>query len=434
MSTGGLPRLIGVESPMIKKATVSLLLCAAIAIAFVAGSWRARQETVSASGLHGRRILYYVDPMHPSYKSDTPGIAPDCNMPLEPVYADGGAPPDIAPNAATAHVITVDAAKQQVIGVRVAAVEETAGAERIRLFGRVAAAETRIYKMNAGLDGYVRDLSGVTTGSAVRKDEWLLTYSSPEIRQPIAGFVSTLDALDRETRNGTVTSTQMEFARTAEAQAYDRLIVLGMSPLQIAGVRASRTIPANVEVTAPAGGFIIARNVTAGEKIMKGSELFRLADLRQVWVIADVPPGDAERVQPGMRAEISVGGRVLPAGARVSGAVLPQFDAATQSAKIRLEIDNPGFVLRPDMFVDVHLLIPYAATMTVPADALVASGLRTTVFLERSAGVFEPRQVRTGRTLGDRVEILHGLVDGDRIVTSGTFLLDAETRMHGHDQ
>jgi Cu(I)/Ag(I) efflux system membrane fusion protein len=227
---------------------------------------------------------------------------------------------------------------------------------------------------------------------------------------------------------------QMGYARIAQEQAVDRLITLGMSWLQIEHIRQTHTIPANVEITAPADGFIVGRYVTAGEKIMRGTELFRIADLRKVWVVADVPPGDADRVKPGMTAEVTLAGRTLPVRARVSGDVLPQFDATTQSSKIRLEIDNPGFALRPDMFVDVQLLVPYAATLTVPADALVASGLRNTVFVERSAGIFEPRQVHTGRRLGDRVEVLSGLSEGDRIVVSGTFLLDSESRMHAHDQ
>jgi membrane fusion protein, copper/silver efflux system len=420
---------------MIKKASYSILLCAAIGGAFVAGSWRSHTDTVIASGLHGRRILYYVDPMHPSYKSDKPGVAPDCNMPLEPVYADGAPASDLGPSAGASNRITVDATKQQVMGVRVGTVDAASGTERVRLFGRVAADETRIYKLNAGLDGYARDLAPVTTGSAVRKDEWLLTYSSPEIRQPIQGFVTALDGEARELRNEiTMSTTQLSYVRLAQEQAVDRLITLGMSPLQIEKIRKTHDIPANVEITSPADGFIIGRFVTAGEKIQKGSELFRLADLRQVWVIADVPPNDAERVKPGTIAELSMGGRALPMRARVSGDVLPQFDPATQSSKIRLVVDNPGFTLRPDMFVDVHLLVPYGSAVTVPRDAVVASGLDSTVFVERTAGVFEPRLVRTGRRYADRVEILDGLTAGERIVVSGTFLLDSESRMHAHDQ
>jgi RND family efflux transporter MFP subunit len=417
-----------------KNATFSIVLIAAAAAAYLAGAWHTPRETVTAAPLHTRAILYYVDPMHPSYKSDKPGIAPDCNMALEPVYADGGAPPDVAPDGKNAGAIVVDAAKQQIIGVRVGSAASQPGVDRVRLFGRVAAEETRVYKMNAGLDGYVRDLSSFTTGSAVKKDDWLITYSSPEIRQPIQGFVAALDSIDREAKNGAVGSMQMGYARIAQEQAVDRLITLGMSWLQIEHIRQTHTIPANVEITAPADGFIVGRYVTAGEKIMRGTELFRIADLRKVWVVADVPPGDADRVKPGMTAEVTLAGRTLPVRARVSGDVLPQFDATTQSSKIRLEIDNPGFALRPDMFVDVQLLVPYAATLTVPADALVASGLRNTVFVERSAGIFEPRQVHTGRRLGDRVEVLSGLSEGDRIVVSGTFLLDSESRMHAHDQ
>ena len=420
---------------MIKKASYFVLLCAAIGGAFVAGAWRSRDQTVTASGLHGRRILYYVDPMHPSYKSDKPGIAPDCNMPLEPVYADGEAPPDVRPDAANARGIAVDAATQQTIGVRVTTVAAQAGVDRVRLYGRVAAEETRVYKLNAGLDGYVRDLSGFTTGSAVKKDDWLITYSSPEIRQPIQGFVAALDALDRESKKEiTISEVQVTYAKIAIEQAYDRLITLGMSPLQIEKIRATHDIPANVAITAPADGFIVGRFVTAGEKIMRGTELFRIADLRKVWIVADVPPGDAGRVTPGMTADVTLAGRTLPVRARVSGDVLPQFDPSTQSSKIRLDIDNPGFALRPDMFVDVHLLLPYAATITVPAEALVASGLTNAVFVERRAGVFEPRPVHTGRRLGGRVEMLQGLDRGDRIVVSGTFLLDSESRMHGHDR
>ena len=419
---------------MIRTASYFAFLCAAIGGAFAAGSWRSHPDALSASGLHSRRVLYYVDPMHPSYTSDKPGIAPDCNMQLEPVYADGGGPPDVPPATTRDGGIVVDSATQQMIGVRIGTVGSQAGVDHLRLYGRVAAQETRVYKLNAGLDGYVRDLSGFTTGSAVKKDDWLVTYSSPEIRQPIQGFVAALDSSDRETKNATVDSPQMVYGKIAVDQSVDRLITLGMSRLQIERIRKTHTIPANVEITAPADGFVVGRYVTAGEKIMKGTELFRLADLHKVWVIADVAPGDAARVRPGMSADITLAGRTMPVRARVSGDVLPQFDPATQSSKIRLDIDNPGYALRPDMFVDVHLLVPYAVALTVPADALVASGLRNTIFVEAAPGQFEARQVRTGRRLGDRIEILEGLSAGERIAVSGTFLLDSEIRMHGHDQ
>jgi Cu(I)/Ag(I) efflux system membrane fusion protein len=325
--------------------------------------------------------------------------------------------------------------------VRVATVEESSGAEQLRLLGRVVAAEPRMFKLIAGLDGYAREVSDVTSGSQVRKDQWLMTISAPEIRQPVQGFIATLDSIDRETRNGTVTSVQIAFAKATGDQAVDRLLTLGMSPIQIEEIRRTHVVPPNIHMTAPAAGFVVARNVSTGEKIEKGSELFRIADLRQVWVLADVAAQDAQLITPGMSAELSLGGRPLPLRARVTTGVLPQFDAETQHFKLRFEVDNTAFALRPEMFVDVDVTVNHGRTIEVPADAVVGAGLKNTVFVERSAGLFEPRGVKVGRRAGGRVEILEGVAPGERIVVSGTFLLDSESRMRagaparvdGHD-
>jgi Cu(I)/Ag(I) efflux system membrane fusion protein len=117
-----------------------------------------------------------------------------------------------------------------------------------------------------------------------------------------------------------------------------------------------------------------------------------------------------------------------PLQARVSD-VLPEFDAATRTLKVRLEAENPGFALRPGMFADVSLTVLLPPTVTIPADSVIDTGRRKTVFIDRGGGFFEPREIRTGRALGDRVEVLQGLVEGDRIVVSGNFLLDSESRL-----
>jgi membrane fusion protein, copper/silver efflux system len=419
---------------MLRKATYSCLLVVAIAAAFFAGTSRGDRDTVRAAADHGRRVLYYVDPMHPDYKSDKPGIAPDCNMALEPVYADPDPGPAAIPAGAAAGTIAVDAAKQQAIGVRVGTAEQKDATEKLRLFGRVAAAETKVFKVNTGLDGYVREISEVTTGSQVHKYDWLATYSSPEIRQPVQGYLATLESADREARNGTVTSVQMAFAKAGLEQYIDRLITLGMSRPQIDEITKTRVVPADVTIAAPADGFVIARNVTPGEKVQKGTELYRIADIRQVWVLAEVVAQDAPLVKPGMTAEIALAGRTTPLIAHVSRQVLPQFNATTQYYTVRFDVDNPEYALRPDMLVDVDLQVRSGLAMTIPADAIVRSGLRNSVFVERSAGVFEPRDITVGRRSGDRVQVVSGLSAGERIAISGTFLLDSESRMHRHDQ
>ena len=425
-----------------KNANLSFLLLGVLGAGFLAGSWYNQRERVSASSLRARKILYYVDPMHPAYKSDKPGIAPDCGMQLEPIYADGGSsvaagadlkvgpskdgtggPSDSAPGA-----VNISPEQQQLIGVRVSPVEKSSLTERLRLYGRVAPDETRLYTINVGIDGFIRQISDVTTGSHVRKHEWLATFSAPEARGAIQGYLVTLDVLER-TKKGAEGPTPVDLASAGVQQAIDRLLTLGMSSVQIEEIARTRQVPANIKITAPEDGVVLARSISIGQKFERGDELYRIADLRRVWILADVFGREAEYVRPGMVAHVSVAGRPHTFRARVSGEVLPQFDAASQSVKVRLEADNPGYVLRPDMSVDVELQIPFPPTITVPVDAVIDSGVQRTVFVERAAGVFEPREVETGWRFGDRVEIVKGLAEGDRIVVAGTFLLDSESRI-----
>lgn len=412
------------------KASLSVLLLGVLGAGFLAGSWYNQRERVSAASLPARKVLHYVDPMHPAYKSDKPGIAPDCGMQLEPIYEDRGQQP--APEAPAsgmaAGAVNISLEKQQLIGVRVSPVEKTSATERLRLYGRVAADETRLYRIDVGIGGFIRELSGVTTGSHVRKDEWLATFFAPEARSLIQAYLVTLDVLDR-TRNTADAQTAINLATAGVQQSIDRLLTLGMSSVQVEEIGRTRQVPPNVRITAPAAGFVVARNVSAGQKFERGDELYRIADLRRVWVLADVFGREAEYVQPGMIAQVSLPGRTRSFRARVSRDVLPQFDAASQSVKVRLEADNPGYLLRPDMFVDVDLLIPLPPTIAVPVDAVLDSGRKKTVFVERGDGVFEPREVETGWRFGERVEIVRGLRAGDRIVVSGRFLLDSESRM-----
>jgi RND family efflux transporter MFP subunit len=413
-----------------KNVTVSVLLLGVLGTGFLAGSWYSQRERVSAASLRARKILYYVDPMHPAYKSDKPGIAPDCGMQLEPIYDDGEqhtaveAPASrVAPGA-----VTISPEKQQLIGLRVSQVEKASGTERLRLYGRVAPDETRLYRIDVGIDGFMREISTVTTSSHVRKDEWLATFSAPEARSPIQGYLVSLDVLDRSRKAGD-SPAQIDLARASLQIAVDRLLTLGMSSLQIDEIGRTRQVPPNIKITAPADGFVLARNVSTGQKFERGDELYQIADLRRVWILADVFGREAEYFRPGMAAQVSLPGRTRSFRATVSSDVLPQFDAGSQSVKVRLEADNPGYLLRPDMFVDVDLLIPLPPTIAVPVDAVLDTGLRKTVFVERSAGVFEPRGVETGWRFGGRVQIVNGLVPGDRVVVSGTFLLDSESRL-----
>jgi RND family efflux transporter MFP subunit len=414
-----------------KRGTAAVVVLAALGAAFLAGMSYNQRAGLSASALRARRVLYYVDPMHPSYRSDKPGIAPDCGMQLEPIYEDGDGPAAVRtsrPPRAQSIYVSID--KQALSGVQIGAVQRAAGRERVRLYGRVAADETRQYRINVGIDGYVRDVSAATTGSRVVKGEWLATVSAPDLRTAAQAYLVTLDIVDRSRKAGD-SQAQLDIASAGVQQAMDRLLTMGMSPVQLEEIKRTRLLPASMRITAPADGFVLARSASIGQRIANGDELYRVADLGHVWVMADAFGSDVDYVAPGLEARVSIPGRAMSLPARVSRDVPPQFDGDSQSAKVRVEVNNPSAVLRPGMFVDVDVTTARAPGIEVPADAIVDSGLARTVYVERSAGVFEPREVETGRRAAGRVEIVKGLAAGERVVVAGTFVVDAERRVRG---
>ena len=206
------------------------------------------------------------------------------------------------------------------------------------------------------------------------------------------------------------------------------LINLGMSPLQFKALSRDKQIAQEIILSAPVTSFVLARNVTPGQKYNSGEELYRLADLSRVWVLADLFENEAKYIRPGEKVRVTLPHQDEKFMATVSE-VLPQFDPATLTLKVRLEVDNPKFALRPGMFMDVKFPINLPASVNVPAEAILDTGAKKIVFVDRGNGLFEPRRVKTGWRLGDRVEILEGLAPGESIVVSGNFLIDSESRM-----
>jgi membrane fusion protein, copper/silver efflux system len=414
-----------------KKVALAIFLFLLAAGAFWAGSWYNQRTVASNSHSGGRKILYYVDPMHPAYKSDKPGIAPDCGMQLEPVYADAASTASGQGNGSyqSDSVVTVSPEKQQLMGVRVSPVEKASGTHTIRLSGRVVPDETKVYKLNAGVQGYIREVSGVTTGSQVKKDQVLATFSAPTALMTIQTYILNIGAEERFTKDvKEVGGLPLPAVNANIQQRSQQMQDVGISAVQMEEIKRTRLVPDSLRILAPADGFVLARNVSPGLKFDRGAEWYQIADLGQVWILADVFENEAQYLRPGVRARVSLPNQSKTFPARVSE-VLPQFDAATRTLKVRLEADNPGYLLRPDMFVDVELPISFPPTIAVPVDAVLNSGLKKTVFVERGEGFFEPREVETGWRFEDRVQIIKGLAAGERIVVGGNFLVGSESRL-----
>ena len=403
---------------------------ATVCLVLVAGGFAAgRYLPASGPAASARKAVRYQCPMHPSFTSDKPGNAPCCGMALEPVHEGGDA--GHAGAHRTAGTVTMDAGLRQLQGVKIGAVEHGAVPQALRLFGRVVPDETRVYTVNAGMEGSIRELSGVTTGTVVHRDQWLGAFFSADIRSPLQGFLTSLEAQgmnDASRANaGLVAAAGSTPSRNAQFAA-ERLRGMGVSPRQLERMRQKRELPLTIDILSPADGVVIARSVTLGQRFDKGAEWFRIASLDRVWVLVDVLEADLPLARPGTSVRVSVPGRsgALPA---IVSRIPPQFDAASRTMKVRLEMDNPGMVLRPDMFVDAVLQIHRPASLTLPVDAVVDTGLRRTVFVEKGEGVFEPRAIETGWRSGGRVEVLSGLEPGERVVLSGTFLVDSESQL-----
>lgn len=389
---------------------------ALLAVSFLAGArWTQVQGRSTA---RDRAARFHACPMHPQYRSAHPGDCPTCGMRLVPV-------PDEEEGAAAVHpaggavlpagAVRVTPERQQIIGVRLGVVEQASGRRTLRTTGRVTPDENAVYPLVAGADGLVRGVRGATTGSLVKRNEVLLTFFAAEFVNAQLSYFSGLDTL-----------------RVANQDALERfansLRNLGVSEGQLARIRTDRRLDQYIDVVSPVDGFVLDRKASAGLRCDRGFEFYRIADLRRVWILADVYENQAPFIQPGAKALITSQQQGRRLDATVSRAE-PVFDEATRTLKVRLVADNPGLALKPGMFVDVEFELELPPSMVVPSEAIVDSGLRKTVFVDRGEGTFEPRQVETGWRLSDQVEITRGLMVGERIVISGTFLMDSESRM-----
>jgi RND family efflux transporter MFP subunit len=366
-----------------------------------------------------RAVLYYRDPHDPNYKAHVPGLNPETGKELVPVYAgDAGMPPG------TVHI---SPEKQQLIGVRYGVVEQDAAARTIRANGRVAADETKVARVQTKIEGWIEKIYVDFVGKSVRKGEPLLTLYSPEMlatQQEYLLAIKTRDIL----RKSTVPALQQDSNGVVEA-ARRRLELWDLSEAQIKQIEQTGKPLTNITLHSPTSGYVTQKNALPNQRITPETELYTIVDLSRVWVMADVYEYQAGSIRIGQRAAVRVAaypGRSFPATVSY---IQPQINPETRTLQVRLEMSNPNLLLKPEMFVTVDLAIGASPRVVVPLNAVLNSGLRQTVFVDRGNGYLEPRRVRTGQQFGDRMEILEGLNIGERIVTSGTFLIDSESQL-----
>ncbi|MCW5968668.1 MAG: efflux RND transporter periplasmic adaptor subunit [Blastocatellales bacterium] len=402
-----------------------VLLIAVLAVAGYLQRERVRRffATRDAAQTAGKKILYWVDPMHPAYKSDKPGTAPDCGMDLVPVYEEAAQTGVNLPPG----TIQISPERQQLIGVQYGEAAQRYVSRTLRAVGRLAYDETGITHVHTKYEGWIEEVFVDFTGKLVAKGQPLVSIYSPELLQTQQEFL-----LARRGRIELAGSPYREASFGIGAlyeAARKRLELWDLTEAQIQELERSGKPVRALPIYAPNGGFVTARNAFQRQRVTPETELYTISDLSRVWVIADIYEFEAPEIVLGQAAAVTLAyfpGRVYHG--RVTY-IYPQVDAATRTLKARIEIPNADFALKPDMYANVELKIDYGRHVVVPEEAVMDSGADQTVFVAREGGYFEPRRVRLGAKVDREYIVLAGLKAGERIVTSANFLIDSESRL-----
>ena len=398
----------------------TLSLAIGVALAALAVGWmvgRATNEAPTAAATSTktpsaeRKVLYYRNPMGLPDTSPVPKKDP-MGMDYVPVYAD-----DAPPAAPGTVVLPPD--KVQALGVRTEAVKREDLATTVRTSGTVEVDETRQYAIAPRFEGWVERLYANQTGMRVRAGQPLLSVYSPQ-----------LAAAQQEYRLADETARRLAMTDPASAASMVRLRDAARTRLRNWEISDAQLGKTGLVLTAPADAVVIEKPVVQGARFAPGETILRLADLSTVWVIAKVPAAQAAGIRPRQPARFET---VALPGQVAEGEVTfvqPIIDAMTRTVDVRIALPNPTGDLRPGLYGTVLLEEPGAGpVLTVPRSAVLDSGTRQVVLVETGPGRFAPRDVTLGRRGGDRIEILDGLAEGEQVVVSANFLIDAESNL-----
>ncbi|MDH4226825.1 MAG: efflux RND transporter periplasmic adaptor subunit [Deltaproteobacteria bacterium] len=362
-----------------------------------------------------RKILYWHDPMDPSFKSDKPGKSP-MGMDLTPVYEDeaGGA-------VGAGGAISIGALATQTIGVRTEKAGHAEVTRHIKTVGRVEFDEKRVYQVHAKVDGWIEKLYVSSTGADVKKDDMLLSIYSPALVSAEEEYLLALKNRKKMEKAG---------RESFVALSRKRLELYDVPAHQIKELEKTGEIIKSLHIHSPVSGIVVDKPVTEGMYVEPGTKLYTLADLSVVWVIADVYEKDIAWIKAGQKADITVASYPGKTFDGTVSFVYPFVEDQTRTNKVRLVLDNKDGLLKPDMYATVSFksTVKHAA-VAVPSEAVIRSGERSVVIVSLGGGKFEPRNVTLGVEGEGIYEITDGVKEGEDVVTSAQFLIDSESSM-----
>jgi len=369
-----------------------------------------------------RRILYYRSPMDPSVRSDGPR-KDDMGMDFVPVYEDETTSPVVAGRA----MVALSPERRQLLGVRSEAVTRRHLDRTIRTVGRVAMDERRLHHVHTKYEAYVEKLYVNFIGQMVRKGDHLAALYSPELVATQQEYLLAYRAQQGLAQSG-IASVAKGGTDLLEA-ARQRLLFWDVAPADIEALERTGQVQRTVDLHAELPGYVLQKSAVHGMRVMPADILFDIADFSAVWILADVYESDLATVELGMAAEVTLPYQPGRTWRGTVAFVNPIVEPGTRTVKVRIEVANEDYALKPDMFADVVLRRELGDALFVPESAVLKPGDRQLVFLDRGDGRLEPREIVTGARVEGGYAVLSGITEGDKVVTSANFLIDSESSL-----
>ncbi len=324
--------------------------------------------------------------------------------------------------------VTLSPEKRQLIGVRTATAGYQVVDRRTRTVGKVDVNETKLAYVNTKISGWVKKLYIDYTGQHVKKGQPLLSLYSPDLVSAQEEYLLALQASKSASAAGgfkEVDASRLSLLESAKR----RLRLWDITDAQIEELEKTGKPGTDMTVFAPLDGIVLEKMVLDGAYITPGMNLYKIADLSTVWIIADLYEYEVPLVKVGQKARVSLPYEPGTVYRATVNYIYPTLDPATRTVKVRLTMENPGLMLKPEMYANVEISASSGSRLAIPAEAVLDTGVRQIVYVEKKPGVYEMREVKLGMRGETSVEVLSGIKKGERVVTSGNFLIDSESQL-----
>ncbi len=416
-----------------RKILIALLL---IVLAAAGGGWYAWQHkghdhAAEGKGVQGKQL--YTCSMHPFIVKDKPGTCPICGMELirklDGETAGGAQTAEQKQQAEMLGQVSLSPVQRVMANVATIAARQTTLNKEINAVGIVQYDQSRQARVTAWIAGRIDKLHVNTVGSIVTRDKPLAEIYSPELLATQQEYLLAIKSRE-QLKNSPIPSVAQN-GDGLVASARQRLMLFGVKESQLAELEKAGKPNIRLPIYTPLAGVVIDKMVQEGQYVNTGEVLFNIADLSRVWVEIDVFENEVPYVRVGQSVEIrSSADHKVSSHGRISF-VYPFHDPKTHTVKARVELANTGHRLKPDMFVNAIIRVPLVTGIAVPVTAVIDTGKRQVVWVESSAGVFEPRDVKVGERVDEKYQILSGLKEGDKVAVSGGYLIDSESQLKG---